>query len=45
VPTLRNVNTRIAFGKPVHVDDSADRSVSRTILGEARRLIEQGGAR
>ena len=45
VPTLRNVNTRIAFGKPVHVDDSADRSVSRTILGEARRLLEQGGAR
>ena len=45
VPALRNVTTRIAFGQPVHVDDSADRSVSRTILGEARRLIEQGGAR
>jgi hypothetical protein len=45
VPALRNVTTRIAFGQPVHADDSADRSVSRTILGEARRLIEQGGAR
>jgi Acyltransferase len=45
VPALRNVTTRIAFGQPVHADDYADRSVSRTILGEARRLIEQGGAR
>jgi len=44
-PALRNVTTRIAFGRPVHADDSADRSVSRAALGEARRLIELGGAR
>ncbi len=44
-PALRNVTTRIAFGRPVHADDSADRSVSRAALGEARRLIERGGAR
>ena len=44
MPALRNVTTRIAFGRPVRIDDSADRSVSRATLGEARRLIEQGGA-
>ena len=44
IPALRNVTTRIAFGRPVHADDSADKSVSRATLGEARRLIERGGA-
>ena len=44
MPALRNVTTRIAFGRPVHIDESADRSVSRATLGEARRLIEQAGA-
>ncbi len=44
-PALRNVTTRIAFGRPVHADDSVDRSVSRAALEEARRLIERGGAR
>ena len=44
MPALRNVTTRIAFGQPVRTDDSADRSVSRATLGEARRLIEQAGA-
>ena len=44
IPALRNVTTRIAFGRPVRIDESADRSVSRATLGEARRLIEQGGA-
>jgi hypothetical protein len=45
IPTLRNCTTRIAFGRSVHTEDSADRSVSRATLGEARRLIEQSGAR
>jgi hypothetical protein len=44
MPALRNVTTRIAFGRPVHADDSADMPVSRATLGEARRLIEQSGA-
>ena len=44
-PALRNVTTRIAFGRPVHADDSASGSVSQAVLGEARRLIERGGAR
>jgi len=45
VPALRNVTTRIVFGQPVHADGSADRPVSQATLGEARRLIEQSGAR
>jgi 1-acyl-sn-glycerol-3-phosphate acyltransferase len=44
MPALRNVTTRIAFGRPIHADDSADMPVSRATLGEARRLIEQSGA-
>jgi hypothetical protein len=44
-PALRNATTRIAFGRPVHADDSVDGSISRAVLGEARRLIERGGAR
>jgi hypothetical protein len=44
-PALPNVTTRIAFGRPVHADDSVDGSISRAVLGEARRLIERGGAR
>ncbi len=44
-PALRNVTTRIAFGRPVHADDSAGGSVSQAVLVEARRLIERGGAR
>jgi hypothetical protein len=44
MPALRNVTTRIAFGRPVHADDSAGGSVSQAVLGEARRLIGRGGA-
>jgi 1-acyl-sn-glycerol-3-phosphate acyltransferase len=42
MPALRNVTTRIAFGPPVYTDDSADGSVSKATLREARRLIKQG---
>ena len=45
VPALRDVTTRIAFGRPVRTDDSVDRSISRAALGEARRLIERDRAR
>jgi hypothetical protein len=44
-PALRNVTTRVAFGQPVHATGSFDEPVSRAALGEARRLIERGGAR
>jgi hypothetical protein len=44
MPALRNVTTRIAFGRPVRTDGSAGSVVSRAILEEARRLIEQSGA-
>ena len=44
MPALRNVTTRITFGRPVRTDDSAGSVVSRAILEEARRLIEQSGA-
>jgi hypothetical protein len=44
-PALRNVTTRIAFGRPVHADGSVGGAVSQVALGEARRLIERGGAR
>ncbi len=44
MPALRNVTTRITFGRPVRTDDSAGSMVSRAILEEARRLIEQSGA-
>jgi 1-acyl-sn-glycerol-3-phosphate acyltransferase len=44
MPALRNVTTRITFGRPVRTDDSAGSAVSRATLEEARRLIEQSGA-
>jgi hypothetical protein len=44
MPALRNVTTRITFSRPVRTDDSAGSMVSRAILEEARRLIEQSGA-
>jgi hypothetical protein len=43
MPALRNVTTRITFGRPIYADDSADRSVSRATIVEARRLIGQCG--
>src|SRR5918997_2531833 len=44
MPARRNVTTRITFGQPVRTDDSAGSVVSRAILEEARRLIEQSDA-
>src|SRR5918992_3681208 len=40
VPALRNVTTRVAFGRPVHAEDAPDRTVREAVLEEARRLIE-----
>ena len=42
-PALRNVTTRVAFGKPLRAEGSSD--VSLAVLGEARRLMERCGAR
>jgi acyltransferase-like protein len=39
-PALRNVTTRVAFGRAVRVEDIPDRSVREAVLEEARRLIE-----
>jgi hypothetical protein len=36
-PVLRNVTTRIAFGRPVHAEDGV---VRETVLNEMRHLIE-----
>jgi hypothetical protein len=41
-PVLRNVSTRVAFGRPVH---AVDRTVRETVLDEMRRLIERCEAR
>jgi hypothetical protein len=38
VPVLRNVTTRVAFGRPVK---AAGGAVRDTVLGEMRRLIER----
>jgi Acyltransferase len=42
VPVLRNVTTRVAFGRPVKAEGGA---VRETVLGEMRRLIEPCEAR
>jgi hypothetical protein len=39
-PALRNVTTRVAFGRAVRVEDIPDRTVREAVLEEARRLIE-----
>jgi Acyltransferase len=44
-PTLRNVTTRVAFGRPIHAGDSVEMSIGQAALEEARRLIERGGAK
>jgi hypothetical protein len=44
-PALRNLTTRVAFGRPIHAGDSVEMSVGRAALEEARRLIERGGAK
>jgi MFS family permease len=45
MPALRNVTTRIAFGRPVRTDDSADKSVSRATLGEGATPDRTGRCR
>jgi putative hemolysin len=42
VPTLRNVTTRVAFGRAVRAEDGA---VREGVLDEMQRLIERCGAR
>jgi hypothetical protein len=44
-PTLRNVTTTVAFGRPVRVEGVPDRTVREVVLEEARRLIEDHGVR
>ncbi len=44
-PALRNVTTRVAFGRPVRAEDSPDSTVREAVLGEMRRLIERYEAR
>jgi hypothetical protein len=41
-PALRNVTTRVAFGRPVRTEDGA---VRERVLDETRRLIEHHEAR
>jgi hypothetical protein len=41
-PALRNVATRVAFGRPAHTEDGA---VRETVLDEMRHLIERYEAR
>ncbi len=40
-PALRNVTTRVSFGRPVHAGDLLDRTVREAVLKEARRLIDR----
>lgn len=44
-PVLRNVTTRVAFGRPVQAEGPSGESASRAVLREARRLMELCGAR
>lgn len=44
-PALRNVTTRVAFGRPVRAEGSPDGAVSQAVLAEARRLMERCWAR
>lgn len=43
MPALRNVTTRVAFGRPVRVEDVPDGKIREAVLREARRLIEDRG--
>jgi hypothetical protein len=40
MPALRNVTTKVAFGRPIRAGDPSDRAISQAVLEEARRLIE-----
>ena len=44
-PALRNVTTRVSFGRPFHAKDLPDRTVREAVLEEARRLIYRCEAR
>ncbi len=44
-PVLRNVTTRVSFGRPVRAKDLPDKTVRETALEEARRLIDRCEAR
>ncbi len=44
-PALRNVTTRVSFGKPVRPKDLRDKTVREAVLEEARRLIDRCEAR
>ena len=43
-PALRNVTTRVVFGRSVRTGDVPDGSVREAVLGETRRLIERCAA-
>lgn len=45
MPALRNVTTKVAFGRPVRAGDPSDRAIGQTVQEEARRLIEHCGTR
>ena len=45
VPALRNVTTRVSFGRSVHAGDLPDKAVREAVLEEARRLIDRCEAR
>lgn len=44
-PVLRNVSTRVKFGKPLRVEDTSGVVVHRAVQEEARHLIERSKAR
>ena len=44
-PALRNVTTRVSFGRPVRTGDPPDNTVREAVLEEARRLIVRCEAR
>jgi hypothetical protein len=41
MPVLRNVTTRVAFGRPVYPEEVADGTVREAVLDEMQRLIER----
>jgi hypothetical protein len=43
-PALRNVTTRVVFGRPMRTGDVPDGSVREAVLDETRRLIERCAA-
>jgi hypothetical protein len=44
-PALRNVTTRVSFGRPVRAGDLPETTVREAVLEEARRLIDRCEAR